>query len=380
MDTTRTIEALILLGFFFGNAMAQDSLDFKGQASAWILYGPDNDLHVWAGARYIPQLNYGIPLAKDRLVDFEVSANISGTAGFNPFDTGRVSGDIKPYRLWARYSTHQFELRAGLQKINFGSASILRPLMWFDKLDPRDPLQLTDGVWGLLGRYYFLNNANIWLWGLIGNEKPKTWETGSTKKWFPEFGGRIQTPVPSGEAALSYHFRVADIHELDSSLAAYPEVAENRIGLDGKWDLGIGLWVEGTWIRKSRNADIYTNQEILNAGMDYTFGIGNGLNLVLEQLVVSYDEKSFQFSHLLTFTGLMLSYPIDISDNLGIIVFYDWTHDGFYNFVNWHKQFNQIAFYFMAFWNPKNYKMPQQGDSWNLFAGKGLQVMMVWNY
>jgi hypothetical protein len=215
---------------------------------------------------------------------------------------------------------------------------------------------------------------------LIGNEKAKTWETGITKQWFPEFGGRFQSPVPKGEAALSYHFRMADIRELDTSFAANPEVAENRIGLDGKWDLGIGLWAEGTWIRKSRNIGIYTNQEILNGGMDYTFGVGNGLNLIVEQLVVSNDEKPFQFSRLVTFTGLSLSYPIGLSDNLGIIIFYDWTHDAFYNFVNWHKQFNRISLYLMAFWNPENYSMPQQGDSSNLFAGKGLQAMVMWNH
>jgi len=56
--------------------------------------------------------------------------------------------------MWIRLSTKQFELRAGLQKINFGSATLLRPLMWFDKIDPRDPLQLTDGVYALLARYY----------------------------------------------------------------------------------------------------------------------------------------------------------------------------------------------------------------------------------
>jgi hypothetical protein len=381
--TMRRITCILVFNLLFllpFRSRAQDSLQFKGQVSAWALYNPDNDLQVWAGARYLPQLNYAIPLAENRLIDFEVSANMNGTIGFQPFDTSHGMGDIKPYRIWARYSTSQFELRLGLQKINFGSASMLRPLMWFDKLDPRDPLQLTDGVWGLLGRYYFLNNANLWIWGLIGNEKPKTWETGKTKQWFPEFGGRFQTPVPKGEAALSYHFRMADIRELDTTVAAYPEVAENRFGLDGKWDLGVGLWMEGAWIRKSKNAGIFTNQEILNGGMDYTFGIGNGLNLIVEQLVVSNDEKPFQFSHLLTFTGLSLSYPPGLTDNLGIIVFYDWTHDAFYNFVNWHKQFNLISLYLMAFWNPENYMMPQQGDSGNLFAGKGVQVMVVWNH
>ena len=31
----------------------------------------------------------------------------------------------------------------------------------------------TNGVNALLGRYYFNNNANIWLWGLYGNEDPR---------------------------------------------------------------------------------------------------------------------------------------------------------------------------------------------------------------
>src|SRR5690606_40300081 len=109
------------------------------------------------------------------------------TANLNQWNS---NGRIKPYRLWARYSGNQFELRAGLQKINFGSATILRPLMWFDQMDIRDPLQLTDGVWAMLGRYYFLNNANIWLWVLYGNEDPKSWETFRSEEHTSELQSR----------------------------------------------------------------------------------------------------------------------------------------------------------------------------------------------
>ncbi|MBN2274896.1 MAG: hypothetical protein JXK95_11220, partial [Bacteroidales bacterium] len=160
MSKVREIGLILLFASASCRGMAQDSLQFKGQMSAWALYNPGNTLPIYLGGRYIPQLNYSIQLPKKGKIDFEASANINGMAGFHPFDTGNTDGKIKPYRLWARYSTRQFELRLGLQKINFGSASMLRPLMWFDKLDPRDPLQLTDGVWGLLARYYFLNNAN----------------------------------------------------------------------------------------------------------------------------------------------------------------------------------------------------------------------------
>lgn len=363
-----------------GWGMAQDSLQFSGQLSAWALYNPDIALPVYMGGRYIPQLNYGIQLPKGSTVDFEASVNINGLIGFHPFDTTNTDGKMKPYRLWARYSTQQFELRLGLQKINFGSASILRPLMWFDKLDPRDPLQLTDGVWGLLARVYFLNNVNIWLWGLYGNEEPKTWEIGKTNRHYPEVGGRIQSPVPRGEAAISYHFRIADTRSPDSIFSAYAEIPESRIGLDGKWDLGVGLWVEGSWISKGKDIGSFTNQEILNAGMDYTFGIGNGLHMMIEQLVISYDLKPFEFSNAMTFTGLSLSYPMGLFDNLSAIVFYDWTNESLYNFVNWQKQFNRISLYFMAFWNPEDYRIPLQEESGNLFAGKGIQVMVVFNH
>ena len=144
-------------------AQIKDYVGLRGQASAWANINPGNDLPLRMGLRYIPQLNINAQLGDGRLLDFEFSANINGSGGIKPFDEYDHEGNIKPYRVWARYSGNQFEVRMGLQKINFGSASMLRPLMWFDQVDPRDPLQLTDGVWGILGRYYFLNNVNIFI-------------------------------------------------------------------------------------------------------------------------------------------------------------------------------------------------------------------------
>ena len=361
-------------------AEGQDSLVFDGQLSAWLHYNPSNKLSFYAGSRYLPILNYSIPINNKEIIDFEVTANLYGSFGTHSFDSSQVKGKIKPYRAWVRFSSDQFELRLGLQKINFGSAALLRPLMWFDQLDPRDPLQLTDGVWGLLGRYYFLNNANVWLWGLWGNQKRRGWELIETNKKYPEFGGRFQTPVPGGEAALSYHYRMADSRGLDGYLPSFAEIPENKIGLDAKWDLEVGIWLEGTWVKKNRNLGPFTNQEILNTGMDYSFGIGNGLTLILEHLITSYDERAFQFSQAISFTGFSASYPVGLFDNLSGIVYYDWTHDDLYNFINWQRKFDKTIFYIMAYWNPKNYQMPMQQDTENFFAGKGIQFMFVYNH
>ena len=325
--------------------LAQDSLRFKGQASVWMLYNGANNLPVYLGGRYIPQLNYSLPVKNDHKFDFEASVNLNGNVGFNPFDTLGSYSQIKPYRLWFRYSSQQFEIRVGLQKINFGSASILRPLMWFDQVDPRDPLKLTDGVWGVLGRYYFLNNANVWLWGLYGNDKPKGWETVGTKLHYPEFGGRIQLPIPRGEAAITYHYRTADTGGLEGIDPVVSEATENRIGLDFKLDLITGLWFEASWATKNRQVGKYTNQELVNTGIDYTFDIGNGLYVIYEQLIASADEKAFHFQNTTLFSLMSLSYPIGTFDNIGAIIYYDWTNKCIYNFLNWQKQFNNLTFY-----------------------------------
>jgi hypothetical protein len=380
MNRVNHIISVFFILCFTQNCLAQDSLSFKGQLSLWANYNGANRLPLNLGGRYIPQLNYKIPLKNDHKIDFEASANLNGILGFNPFDSLRSDGQLKPYRLWARYSSRQFEVRIGLQKINFGSATILRPLMWFDQVDPRDPLKLTDGVWGVLGRYYFLNNANIWLWTLYGNNAPRGWELAGTNRNSPELGGRVQIPVPSGEAGISYNYRIADTRALAGIVVPFSKVRENKIGFDIKLDLVVGLWFEGSWSAKNRDLGLFTNQEVLNAGTDYTFGIGNGLYLVYEQLLAANDEKAFNFKNTTSFSLLSLSYPVGLFDNISGIIYYDWNNGNVYNFLNWQKQFNKITIYIMGFWNPENFIIPTQDTGQNLFAGKGIQIMFVLNH
>jgi len=359
---------------------AQDTLMFKGQVSIWGNINPSNDLPVWLSGRAIPVFQFQTKLKKNRTIDFEGSANIYGSIGSHPFDSVYSDGKIKPYRAWARYSTSQLELRVGLQKINFGQAVMLRPLMWFDQLDPRDPLQITDGVWGMLGRYYFMNNANLWLWCLYGNEKVRTWEIGETIQKMPEFGGRFQMPVKKGEAAISYHFREADTSELQGNVTTLSQVPENWIGLDAKWDLGVGLWFEGTWINKGKPSGKLTNQEIMTTGIDYTFGMGNGLNVVYEQMVMAMNDKAFDFADASVLSAMSVNYPLGLSDHLSSIVYYDWKNQNLYNFVNWKHQFKNYYLYLMAYSNPKYFNLPQQSGAGTLYSGKGFQIMLVYNY
>lgn len=357
----------------------QDTLSFSGQLSTWLNYHNNKDLPINGGIRYLPQLSYGISNGKRYRADLEVSANITGNAGLRPFDSLPASAGIKPYRAWIRFSTEQLEIRLGLQKINFGSSMMIRPLMWFDQMDQRDPLHLTDGVWGILGRYYFLNNANIWIWGLYGNNKPRGWEIVPVNKNHPEFGGRLQLPVPAGEAAISFHHRVASSADLGSMMPSIEEIPENRIGFDSKWDLLAGFWIEGSFTHKGKDIGLLTNQMILNAGADYTFAAGNGLYLAAEQLFASSGE-SFTLSDPSLFSLVSLTYPLSMLDRLSAFVYYSWKDQKVFSFASWQRQYDNLSIYVMPFWNPETYRLPVQNGSQNLFAGRGIQLMFVYNH
>jgi hypothetical protein len=358
---------------------AQNSLEFDGQLSLISSYSPDNELSGFVGGRYIPELSYKVPIDTNRFVDFEASANISGSTLFHPFDSVMNDGVISPYRIWARYSSKQFELRVGLQKIDFGSATLLRPIQWFNQIDPRDPLQLTNGVYGALGRYYFLNNANIWVWALYGNEKTRGFDAIQTNKKVPEIGGRVQYPVSKGEIALSYHHRTANSTHLDF-LPQYEKIPEHRVGIDGKFDLKVGLWFEATHSYKTQALGQFTHQSLLNVGTDYTFGLGNGINVIAEHLLVSYDENAFDFGQTANITALTASYPLSFFDNLSTVLYYSWATEDFAFFLNYSHQFKHFMGYFMLYYNPDAQIGVQQNDFVNNFSGPGFRIMLVYNH
>jgi hypothetical protein len=362
---------------------AQDSLlKFKGQVDAYSGLNFANPVQVQTGLRFLPTLSIGKSFKNNLKFDSEISFDTYLNYHFDGSSSDASDSKIKPYRLWIRLSTERFELRAGLQKINFGSASMLRPLMWFDHIDPRDPLQLTDGVYGLLGRYYFQNNANAWLWVLWGNDKTKGWETVPSARKVPEFGGRMQFPVPKGEVALSYHHRTADLSGVLNPLlihgaATYPE---DKIGLDGKWDIGPGVWAEYSLTHsKPDSAYFQPWTKLFTLGIDYTFSIGNGLYVASEFFRYSTAGEVFNAGINQTFTSLTLNYPIGIN-KIGSIIYYNLTNKSWYRFINLQRQSDNWTYYLFLFWNPENFAIYNNITGNNMFSGKGVQFMVVFNF
>jgi hypothetical protein len=355
-------------------------LTMDNQVSSWVSLSFFDPPAWQTGARFIPTLSPYLQLDENKKVDAEISVNTYGNFLFSGFHYDTTNYNLKPYRLWMRFSAAHLEIRAGLQKINFGSAYIFRPLMWFDKMDFRDPLQLTDGVYSLLGRYYFNNNINIWLWGLYGNNKTKGWEIAPSVKDIPEFGGRFQIPAGKGELAASYHHRIADYAGFTNVLppGSGTEYNEQMFAIDGKWDMGIGLWFEYVKKLNDRENQVTGKWETYySIGFDYTFNVGNGLNLISEFFHYANNPDNNQQKTKSNFSTISLNYPIFLSHNISGLVYYNWETNEWYRFVNLQFKYDYLSLYLMTFWNPDEFTLYSGSDGKTLFAGKGFQVMIV---
>jgi len=355
---------------------SQHEFELDGEVSAYFSYSPENDLDMFLGGRYLPELNYGYTFKNKSLLDFELSANIYSSALFHPFYSSQTVGEINPYRIWVRYSGEQFEVRLGLQKIDFGTARLLRSLQWFDEVDPRDPLNFTTGVYGILARYYFLNNANIWVWGLYGNENPRGFEPLKNSKDSPEFGGRVQIPVPKGEVGLTYHHRNASFEGV-LAFPSFNNIPENRISLDGKWDIILGIWFEAVLINKSKDIGILTNQNYLTIGTDYTFDVGNGLNISFEHLHSNYIDKEFKTINKFNASANSIYYPLGLFDSINSVMYYSWDSKLFFFYLNYEHQFDELTGYVSAFYNPDSQSEVETLYE-NSFSGPGVRVMLVY--
>lgn len=339
---------------FFLFLLLTGGIDFSGQASANLGAGGYQRQRVGqVGVAYRPELELD---RAGRNRGFNFVASLLADAGISlRGDSVKSELRLAPYRLLLGYGGERYELRAGLQQINFGAAVILRPLRWFDRIDPRDPLQITEGVYGLLGRYY-PGNHSVWLWGLLGNKNPKGMELTPTPQWQPEAGARVELALPAGELGGSCHTR--------ETVLPADTVREFRLGVDGRWDIGIGLWFEAMLSRIPGGGQ---GQAML--GADYTFAVGNGLTILTEQMTVHCDNQGRYFS------ALSLSYPLNISDNLNLLSLVDWQGRKPYVYLGWQKKTDRWLFTAAGFW----------GDASGIDSGggmmdRGLVLQLAFNH
>ncbi|MFC1839443.1 hypothetical protein ACFL1N_07680 [Thermodesulfobacteriota bacterium] len=354
------------------NAHALD-WEIEGQLSGWTIESEIND--HWensTGLRYIPELNIFHELDDETILDSEISANFYTASGSGPYVDDM---DIDLYRADIRYATTRTETRIGLQKINFGPAVILRSLKWFDRLDPTDPLQMTDGVYALKFRYDSLNNANYWIWVLYGNDDPKGYELHPSKSNDMEAGSRMQYPILSGDMAVTFHTR-----RVNGARLNIPDFRENRFALDGRWDVGIGLWFESLFQEQKTTFIPYKWTKRISLGADYTFNIGSGLYFLMEHMSTTMSEKMMKWNRDYNTSAFQMSYSLGILDNISAIGYYSWEEDKYYQHLNWSRTYDNFIVNISLFHYPET-ALESIGYSQGVITGgRGIQVMVIFNH
>lgn len=288
-------------------------------------------------------------------IDAELDNNFNFKALWQQ-DNDKFTMQDKLNRGWLRAYTPRAELRVGLQRLNFGSATILRPLQWFDKLNPLDILETTDGVQATLGKYYFPNNSTLWAWSILSDGKNKVFELIPTDRHKMDMGGRYQFPLLSGETALTVNHRPVTLP------LSLKQTEENRIGLDSRFDTFCGLWLEGS-LSSIRGTNIQQNQTRVSGvqaenqtrvsgvqrwsasttlGVDYTFGIGNGLYTLVETEVNHRGNQFSQLSPQVTTTALMLTYPVGILDNVVYFASLNWEKSTQVHSLIWRRSYDKL--------------------------------------
>jgi hypothetical protein len=181
---------------------------------------------------------------------------------------------------------------------------------------------------------------------------------------------------------LTYHHRQFDLSPLPGAPVVLPaeRVPESRVGLDGKWDLGIGLWFEGTLTHQDSELLPEPWQRAYTLGADYTLGWGNGLNLLAEHLRLDRSASAFSSGDGVDFSAFFLRYPVSVFVDLTAIFYYDWKEKEFYRFLSWQRTYDRWRFNIIAFWNPDEFLIYTAQPGANPFSGKGIQLTAAFNY
>jgi hypothetical protein len=365
------------------DAAAAVRTEWRGEAALSLTAADVEPRSLQAGLRYVPEVTVTAPIGSGRGITALASLDASWRGRIRSMEDAVGEDDLEAYRLWLRVGAGRYEIRLGRQKLSFGPAGLLRPLMWFDSLDPRDPLQITGGVDALLVRYYLLNNANLWLWGIRGRDEIRGWELLPTTDDTAEYGGRLQWPLGGGEAAFSYHHRRADISALAPPAGPSrfdPEVPEDRFALDGKWDVTVGLWFEAVLTRQRHALLDRPYRRLAVAGLDYTFDLGEGLTVLAEHLTLGTCAKPLGRGDDAHFSALSLRYPWGVLDAFGLILFRDWDAEESYSFLEWRRAYDRWSWHLMAFANPAAARPSPLMPEGELLAGHGVRALMVFNH
>ncbi|NOZ73969.1 MAG: hypothetical protein GXO90_01125 [FCB group bacterium] len=336
---------------------------FSGQMivnGTWPLKGGSSSV----SGVYLPDLRCG-KTGDWGFTDMDLSYRLSST--------NRGTRNRRWYRAQFRIGGSSWDGRVGLQQLNFGPGRYLRSLQWFDTLDPRDPLQLSNGVWGLRIKKYFQNSA-LQFWALDNTPVHRGFEWISGADQAPEWGGRYLLSS-HGDWGLTFHSR--NIHipsELGNGTSE--DGSEWRVALDGVWDVGPGIWFEGVSVSRNLQQNPDWNQErFITIGADYTIPLANGITVSGEYFSTSLGDLTNPI-HTTNLAAAEIRSSINISDQISWILFSNWQNGWQVSTISWQRILDSWIIYcgWIIQSGSQSINIPGLG------SGGGFTLLLVFNH
>ncbi len=107
---------------------------------------------------------------------------------------------------------------------------------------------------------------------------------------------------------------------------------EDRLGLDGKWDVGIGVWFESVLTCQESDLLPVKYQRQWTVGADYTFAVEA---VYMPRRSISGQTTQVSRSPLLRvygFSALSLNYPLGVVDQVSAMLYRDWKNNDWVSF------------------------------------------------
>jgi hypothetical protein len=209
-------------------------------------------------------------------LDYELSADAKWADGPSVQSGLRDESDIDFFRAWLRLDNGKLTVRGGRQKILFGSASIFRPLGFFDTRDVTGVVPETRGVDSVRSTYFIDDTTSLqgWLVPAKINERVIV-------------GMRLEKLLGELEvgAVIQYHPET----DLDDLPGFSQEMIQLGYHLKGEYE--VGYWNEGRLDIENINGENPLRFDTV-LGVDYTLDVGEGLH-VLAEYFLSVRERNF---------------------------------------------------------------------------------------
>lgn len=366
------VESMLIMSL----VVAASASPFVGELSLLASATGTEGQNIQLQSRYLPTFQKQGILSEVWDYNLELRWQLQWNSRLDMLDFSDANTLIEPYRVAVNLQSSRSEIILGLQKINFGSAKILRPLMWFDSLNPTDPLEITSGVTGLTARHYFDSGWSSQLWLLIPGD-PIGWEAFADQSNTLEAGGRISLPVFRGQIGVAADYRVADGSRID---AASPDIAELKLGVDGFWDAGIGLWLESAYTNQQQASATLMEQLMTTVGADYTFWVGNGIFLTLENLNINTWNSPLSTDQNMNLSSLLVSYSPTMFDQLSCMVFMNWQSETPLFYLSWGQTYDALRWTVGGFWTDVQSGAGNAAALNTDISGTGIQVIVAYNH